>query len=101
MVAYARDEIVPATDFARNFSSIFKSLATGVKERVAVAKNNKLELVVLPIAEYERMKEAQDLLEHIEIYRIVKEREANDVGIRIGMEEMMKKAGVTDADLQD
>ncbi len=101
MVAYARDEIVPATDLARNFSSIFKSLVDGVREKVAVAKNNKLELVMLPIAEYERMKEAQELLEHMEIYKIVKEREANDTGARISMEEMMKIAGVTDADLQD
>jgi PHD/YefM family antitoxin component YafN of YafNO toxin-antitoxin module len=101
MVAYTRDEIVPATDFVRNFASIFKSLASGVKEKIAVAKNNKLELVMLPIAEYERMKEAQDLLEHMEIYRIVKEREANDAGIRISMDEMMKRTGVSNADLQD
>jgi len=101
MVAYARDEIVPATDLARNFSSIFKSLVDGVREKVAVAKNNKLELVMLPIAEYERMREAQELLEHMEIYKIVKEREANDTGVRISMEEMMKIAGITDADLQD
>lgn len=98
MVAYARDEIVPATDLARNFSSIFKSLVDGVREKVAVAKNNKLELVMLPIAEYERMREAQDLLEHMEIYKIVKERENQPT---ISFDEMLEKVGLTRDDLRD
>jgi PHD/YefM family antitoxin component YafN of YafNO toxin-antitoxin module len=98
MVAYARDEIVPATDLARNFSSILKSLVDGVREKVAVAKNNKLELVMLPIAEYERMREAQDLLEHMEIYKIVKEREKQPT---VSHAEMLKRVGLTEDDLRD
>ena len=98
MVAYARDEIVPATDLARNFSSIFKSLVDGVREKVAVAKNNKLELVILPIAEYEKMKEAQELLEHMEIYKLVKEREGKPT---ISFDEVLEKAGLTKDDLLD
>jgi PHD/YefM family antitoxin component YafN of YafNO toxin-antitoxin module len=98
MVTYARDEIIPATDFARNFSAIFKSLATGIKEKIAVAKNNKLEMIMLPIAEYERMKEAQDLLEHIEIYNIVNERKNQPT---VSFNEVLKKAGLTEDDLRD
>ncbi len=101
MIAYARDEIVPDTEFARSFSAIYKSLVEHKKEKIAVSKNNKLELVMLPIDEYERMRAAYDLLEHIEIYRIVKEREANDNGKRISMEEMMAKFGITEDDLRD
>ncbi len=98
MIAYARDEIVPATEFARSFSAIYKSLVEHKKEKIAVSKNNKLELVMLPIDEYERMRAAYDLLEHIEIYRIVKERENQPT---ISFEEMMAKFGITEDDLRD
>ncbi|HRF56839.1 MAG TPA: prevent-host-death protein [Campylobacterales bacterium] len=98
MIAYARDEIVPATEFARSFSAIYKSLVEHKKEKIAVSKNNKLELVMLPIDEYERMRAAYDLLEHMEIYRIVKERENQPT---ISFEEMMAKFGITEDDLRD
>jgi len=98
VIAYARDEIVPATEFARSFSAIYKSLVEHKKEKIAVSKNNKLELVMLPIDEYERMRAAYDLLEHMEIYRIVKERENQPT---ISFEEMMAKFGITEDDLRD
>ncbi len=98
MTAYARDEIVPATEVARSFSAIYKSLVEHKKEKIAVSKNNKLELVMLPIDEYERMRAAQELLEHMEIYKIVKERGNQPT---ISFEEMMAKFGITEDDLRD
>ncbi len=101
MIAYARDEIIPATEIARNFSSVFKSLIDGAKERIAIAKNNKLELVLLPIEEYERLKEIADLAEHIEIYKGVTERRVKDTGVRIGLIDMMNRFGVNEVDVHD
>jgi len=101
MIAYARDEIIPATEIARNFSSVFKSLINGAKERIAIAKNNKLELVVLPIEEYERLKNIADLAEHIEIYKTIIKRTAKDTGVRIGLNDMMNRFGVNEADVRD
>ncbi|MCX6074887.1 MAG: type II toxin-antitoxin system Phd/YefM family antitoxin [Campylobacterales bacterium] len=101
MIAYARDEIIPATEIARNFSSVFKSLIDGAKERIAIAKNNKLELVLLPIEEYERLKEIADLAEHIEIYKRVTERREKDTGVRIGLSDMMNRFGVNEVDVHD
>lgn len=101
MIAYTRDEIIPATEVARNFSSVFKSLVDGAKERIAIAKNNKLELVVLPIEEYERLKDIADLAEHIEIYKTLKNRIAKDTGVRIGLDDMMTRFGVNEADVRD
>ncbi|MGZ5208334.1 MAG: type II toxin-antitoxin system Phd/YefM family antitoxin [Sulfuricurvum sp.] len=101
MIAYSRDEIIPATEVARNFSSVFKSLIDGAKERIAIAKNNKLELVVLPIEEYERLQDIADLAEHIEIYKTVTERTAKDMRARIGLNDMMKRFGVNEADVRD
>ena len=101
MIAYARDEIIPATEIARNFSSVFKSLTDGVKERIAIAKNNKLELVVLRIEEYERLQDIADLAEHIEIYKTVTERREKDTGVRIGLSDMMNRFGVNEVDVHD
>jgi PHD/YefM family antitoxin component YafN of YafNO toxin-antitoxin module len=101
MIAYTRDEIIPATEVARNFSSVFKSLVDGAKERIAIAKNNKLELVVLRIEEYERLQDIADLSEHIEIYKTVTERTAKDTGTRIGLNEMMNRFGVKEVDVHD
>lgn len=99
MIAYARDEIIPATEVARNFSSVFKSLVDGAKEKIAIAKNNKLELVVLPIEEYERLKDIADLAEHIEIYKTITDRTAKDTGARIGMSDMMNRFGIKESDV--
>jgi prevent-host-death family protein len=74
MIAYSRDEIISASDVARGFSSVLNDLIDGVQDRFVISKNNKLEAVVLPIEEYERMQEALDYMEHREIYKIVEER---------------------------
>jgi PHD/YefM family antitoxin component YafN of YafNO toxin-antitoxin module len=94
MIAYRRDEIISASDVARGFSSVLNDLIGGAKERFAISKNNKLEAVVLPIEEYERMQEALDYLEHIEIYNIVKEREKTPKEKYISFEEAAKSVGI-------
>ncbi|MEA3522733.1 MAG: hypothetical protein U9R50_07140 [Campylobacterota bacterium] len=74
MVTYSRDEIISASDMARGFATALKDLMQHSKERLAISKNNKLEAVVLPIDEYERLQEAYDLLEHMDIYNKIQER---------------------------
>ena len=74
MIAYTRDEIISATDLARNVSSTLSSIVKHSKEKIAIAKNNKLEAVIIDIEEYERLKEAYDLMEHMQIAKIVEER---------------------------
>ena len=69
MIAYTRDEIISASDAARNFSSVLNELINGEKERFVISKNNKLEAVILPVGEYERMKEALDSFKQIAIKR--------------------------------
>jgi prevent-host-death family protein len=91
MIAYRRDEIISASEVARGFSGVLNDLIKGTKDRFAISKNNKLEAVVLPIEEYERMQEALDLAEHIEIYNIVKERENQKT---ISLEDSAKEFGI-------
>jgi len=91
MVAYTRDEILSASDVARRFSSVLNDLISETKERFAISKNNKLEAVILPIEEYERMKEAMEMMEHIEIYNKVKERGNSKT---VPYEQVFKELGI-------
>jgi len=95
MVTYSRNEIISASEIARGFSTVLKDLMNHTKERFAISKNNKLEAVVLPIEEYERLQEAYDLVEHMEIYQKVRSRKDSKT---ISMEESAKKYGI---DLDD
>ncbi|MCR1816706.1 type II toxin-antitoxin system Phd/YefM family antitoxin [Aliarcobacter butzleri] len=74
MVAYKRDEIVSVSDISRSFSTILNSIVDKSKEKFAISKNNKLEAVILDIEEYERLKNAYDLLEQREIEILLNSR---------------------------
>ena len=91
MVAYTRDEIISASEMARSFSSVLKEIMEHTKERFAISKNNKLEAVVIPIVEYEKLQEAYDLMEHIEIYKKIQTRTSSTT---ITLEDAAKEHGI-------
>ena len=97
MVAYTRDEIISATELARNVSKTLNSITRHEKEKIAISKNNKLEAVVIGIEEYERLKEAYDLMEHTEIAKIIEERSKTPQSEYLSIEKMAEKLGI-DAD---
>ncbi len=88
MIAYTRDEIISATELARNLSATLNSIVKNSKEKVAIAKNNKLEAVIINIEEYERLKEAYELLEHIKTAKLIQERKDSK---SVSFEELLKK----------
>ena len=91
MVTYSRDEIISASEIARGFSAVLKDLMNHTKERFAISKNNKLEVIVLPIDEYERLQEAYDLMEHMEIYQKIQSRKSSQT---VSLEESATKYGI-------
>jgi len=91
MIAYAKEEIIPVTHIARNLSDILNKLKIGELKKVAIAKNNRLESVILPIEEYETLQEVYDLVEHMEIYKLVKEREKTGIDEFIPFEDILKE----------
>ena len=93
-VAYRKDEIVSASRAARSFGKVLADLKAHHKRRIAIAKNNELEAVILPIQEYETMAEALALLEHIEIYRLVEQRRRKGPGKRISLDALLKEQGI-------
>jgi len=96
MVAYTRDEIISVSDLARNLSTSLASLLNYSKDKLAISKNNKLEAVIIPIEEYERMKEAYEYVENMEIARIVEERKNSKT---ITFEELLERRGISKDDL--
>jgi len=67
-----------------------------IKEKLAISKNNKLQAVLINIEEYERLKEAYDLMEHIEIAKKIEERKNSKT---ISLEEVMKQHGISENEL--
>jgi len=65
MGTYSTDELYTATEVVRNFSSILKSVSTKEKEKVVIVKNNKFEAVLINIEEYEKLKDAFNILQTI------------------------------------
>jgi len=74
MITYAKDEIISSSRIAKNFGSVLSELKNGTKQRAIISKNNELEAVIIPIEEYENIKEAFELIEHLDIYEIVQKR---------------------------
>ena len=81
---------------ARNLSTSLSSLLDYSREKLAISKNNKLEAVIIPIEEYERMKEAYEYVENMEIARIIEERKNSKT---ITFEELLERRGINENDL--
>jgi PHD/YefM family antitoxin component YafN of YafNO toxin-antitoxin module len=94
MVAYTRDEIISVSDLARNLSTSLSSLLDYTRDKLAISKNNKLEAVIIPIEEYERMKEAYEYVENMEIARIIEERSKTPKEDYLTLEELAQKRGI-------
>lgn len=77
MVAYNKDEIVGITEFSRSLNSFIEKVKNSTVEKLAIMKNNKPNVVIIPVSEYERMKAASDYLENLEIAKIIEERVIN------------------------
>jgi PHD/YefM family antitoxin component YafN of YafNO toxin-antitoxin module len=96
MVAYRRDEIISVSDLARNLSTALGGLLDYSKEKLAISKNNKLEAVIIPIDEYERMKEAYEEMENMKIAKMIDERKDSKT---ISFDELLTKFGVKEDEL--
>lgn len=90
MVAYTQQEMVGATELAKSLGGFIDKVVSRSVEKLAIVRHNKPEAVILPIAEYERMKAIADYVEDMEILNIIEERmpEGKDVKT-IPLDELM------------
>ena len=92
MIKYARNEIISSSNTAKNLGQILDDLKKGIKEKVIISKNNQLEAVILSIEDYEKITELAELVEHIQIAQIIKEREQESA--EISFEQVLKQSGI-------
>jgi len=93
MISYARNEIISSSKTAKNLGQILKSLKTGKLKRAVISKNNELEAVILPIDDYEDILETVELIEHIQIAKLVNER-VNELP-EISLDDVLESSGIS------
>lgn len=91
MISYTKNEIIPVTKIARHLSEILNKLKVGELKKVAISKNNQLESVILPIEEYEMLQEIYDQVEHMNIFKLIKERAKTPIEEYIPFEVVLKE----------
>lgn len=95
MVAFTRNEIIPATQVVRKFASILDSLKKHASDKFAIVRNNEMQAVIIPIDEYERLVEAAERAEYEEIAGIISERKNTSPQKYVSFEKVLKHAGVS------
>ncbi len=76
MITYTKDELVSVGELAKHLSKFLNQLRNQQQDKIAVIRHNRLEAVLMSIEEYECLRESYELLEHLEIYQTIKQREA-------------------------
>ena len=75
MVSYTQTEMVGITELAKSLGGFVEKVVSGSIEKLTVVRHNKAEVVILPIAEYERMKEITTIAEDMQIASIISQRD--------------------------
>lgn len=88
MLTFEKNEIISTTDVIKNFSDCRK--ITKENSRAIIFKNNKPDLVMLDIEEYENMCNLISLLEDLDIQAVLEERLEKDNGKRYSLDEIGK-----------
>ncbi|WP_291321769.1 type II toxin-antitoxin system Phd/YefM family antitoxin [Desulfonatronospira sp.] len=94
MQTYKKEELMSSTDIVRNFSSVLESIKNKKRDKIAVLRKNKLEAVILPIEEYERIQELADIMEHLQLSRLIKEREKTPIDEYVDFEQILSEHGL-------
>jgi len=95
MVAYTKNELASATEISKQFGEYISKVKNGLVKKIGVLKNNKLNAVILSVEEYEKMSEAMDLLENMEIYEEIKERLEKPNNKLLDGNDVLKKHGLS------
>ncbi len=99
MTAYAANELIPSSEFAKRFGTYLSQITTNSIDKLAILKNNRVEAVLVSKDEYERMSEALEYIENQEITKMIQERTAKPYKI-ISHEEMLKSLNIKPDELE-
>lgn len=99
MTLYARNEMISATEIVKSFKTNLDKVTNHAVEKLAIMRNNKPEAVIVPIDEYEKMKELYDYAERLSIFETVQTRK--NIGSFVAFDDVLKQAGIKKDDIQD
>ena len=99
MSIYTNNELMSSTEIVRNFSSVLDSIKEHKRDKVAILRKNKIEAVILPIEEYEKIQKDSELLEHLQIFQILKERSETHLSEFIDFEILLADHGLRADDI--
>jgi len=97
MITITKEEIVSSSKAGKNFGQILERLKSGRAEKIIISKNNKLEAVIIPIEEYEQVKEAFELIEHLEIFQQISKRKGKKTVV--ALDDLILESGINRKDL--
>jgi hypothetical protein len=86
-----KDELITSTKAARELPRLLDRLP---EQRWFIQRNNELEGVLLSIKEYEHLLESEEEVEHLTLALTLLQRERQDDGYRIGLDELAAKYDV-------
>lgn len=93
MLTYSRFEILSSSQISKRLGKILKSFKNGKIKRIVISKNNQLEAVILPIKEYEKLMEQLENFEHLQIAKIIKDREHEHP--EMSLDDVLKQSGIS------
>ena len=73
-------------------------IKTGQAEKIIISRNNELEAVIIPIEEFEKVKEAFELVEHLEIFQLVSKRKGKKAVA--ALDDLISESGISRKDLR-
>lgn len=94
MVTFTRNEIISSSQFVRGFAGFLQRMTKSNDEKIAIVKNNKMQAVMIPIDEYERLATLAEKAEQKAIFETVQERKNTPVSEYVSYDEAMKEAGL-------
>jgi len=71
MITYTKDEMIGITQLSRSLGKYIDKIISNPLNRVVITRRNKLEAVIVPVQEYERIREASDYLEDMGIAKVL------------------------------
>lgn len=74
MIHYKEEELIAISILSKSLGRYINKVISHPLNRLVITQNNKPEAVIIPIAEYELMKNDSDYLENMQIAAIIKER---------------------------
>lgn len=94
-VKFSASQMVSVTELLRNFGEVAEKIG---EEDLIIVRNNKPDFVLMNFSEYEKLRELDELVEHIEIWNMVEERKNNRI---LPGGEVIRKIGLSAEDWEE